>query len=95
MNPSAPDKAAHHSVARTLSAVVGAPLVAFAVGAAVVAFSPEAGGVPFAVGFHVMVPLWVALACGLPLLGNGKVAWGVCLALLLPLAAALAWKGIG
>lgn len=95
MSADAPDKSAQHSVARTLAAVVGAPLVAFAVGAAVVAFLPEAGGVSFAVGFHVMVPLWVALACGLPLLRSGRVAWGVCLALLLPLTAALAWKGAG
>jgi len=89
------DKAANHSVARTLAAVVGAPLVAGAVGAALVAFPPEAGGVSFALGFHVMVPLWVVLACVLPLLKNGRVAWGVCLAPLVLLAAALAWRSAG
>ncbi|ATB27596.1 hypothetical protein MEBOL_001040 [Melittangium boletus DSM 14713] len=95
VSPSVLDKAANHGVARTLAAVVGAPLVAFAVGAAVVAFSPEAGGLSFALGFHVMVPLWVALACVLPLLKNGKVAWGVCLAILLPITAALALRSAG
>jgi hypothetical protein len=89
----AQDKAAHHSLARTLAAAVGAPLVAFTVGAAVMALAP--GGVSFALGFHVVVPLWVALACGLPLVRDGRTAWGMCLAVLVPLGAWLAWRARG
>jgi hypothetical protein len=89
------DKAVNHSAARTLAAVVGAPLVAFAVGAGLMAWLPEAGGVSFAVGFHVIIPLWVALACILPLVRDGRVAWGVCLAVLVPAAAALWWRSTG
>jgi hypothetical protein len=88
-------KAANHSAARTLAALVGAPLVAFAVGAGLVAFPPLSGVTAFALGFHVMVPLWVALACVLPMMKNGRVAWGVCLALALPIAAALAVRRFG
>ena len=42
-----------------------------------------------------MVPLWVALACVLPLLRNGRVAWGVCLALSGPVAVALVLRRLG
>ena len=95
MTDPVPSKAANHGLARTLAALVGAPLVAFTVGAALVAFLPAAGGASFALGFHVMVPLWVALACVLPLARNGRVAWGVCLVLALPLAVALAVRRFG
>jgi hypothetical protein len=87
-------KAANHSLARTLAALVGAPLAAFAVGAGLVLLLP-AGGRSFLIGFHLVVPLWVVLACGLPLLRNGRVAWGVCVALALPLAVALLVRRLG
>lgn len=90
MTASVLSKAANHSLARTLAAVVGAPLVAFSVGAGAVAFLPLSPEGAFALGFHLVVPLWVALACVLPLLRDGRVAWGVCLALALPLLGALA-----
>ena len=89
----AEDKAARHSLARTLAAGVGAPLVALAVGSALMALGP--GEVSFLLGFHVVVPLWVALACGLPLVRDGRTAWGVCLAVLVPLGAWLAWRARG
>ncbi|RKG69652.1 hypothetical protein D7V80_07920 [Corallococcus sp. CA054B] len=85
------DKAANHSIARTLATVLGAPLAAFAVGAAVMAFLP--GPWAFAVGFHVVLPVWVGLACALPLARNGRVAWGVCLAVVAPVAVALLVRG--
>ncbi|RKH52510.1 hypothetical protein [Corallococcus aberystwythensis] len=87
------DKAANHSVARTLAAVVGAPLAAFAVGAALMAFLPVSGPWAFALGFHGGLPVWVALACTLPLARNGRVAWGVCLAVVVPVAVALMLRG--
>jgi hypothetical protein len=87
------DKAANHSVARTLATVVGAPMVAFAVGAAVMAFLPMSGPWSFALGFHVVLPVWVALTCALPLARNGRVAWGLCLAVMVPVAVALAVRG--
>ena len=95
MTASVLSKAANHSAARTLAALVGAPLVAFAVGAALVAFLPVSGVWAFVLGFHVMVPLWVALACVLPLMRDGRVAWGVCLAIVLPIAVALAARRSG
>ncbi|QRN97756.1 hypothetical protein JRI60_01320 [Archangium violaceum] len=88
-------KAANHSLARTLAALVGAPLAAFAFGAGLVALLPVSGGWTFLVGFHLVVPLWVALACGLPLLRNGRVAWAVCAALMLPLVATLVARRLG
>ncbi len=88
------NKAANHSLARTLAALVGAPLAAFAVGTGLVMILPS-GGRSFLIGFHLVVPLWVALACGLPLLRNGRVAWGVCAALALPLAVALLARRFG
>ncbi|MFB1483862.1 hypothetical protein [Corallococcus sp. RDP092CA] len=87
------DKAANHSVARTLAAVLGAPLAAFAVGAAVMAFLPVSGTWAFALGFHVVLPVWVGLACALPLARNGRVAWGVCLAVAVAVAVALVVRG--
>ncbi|CAM3567421.1 hypothetical protein G4177_26100 [Corallococcus sp. ZKHCc1 1396] len=87
------DKAANHSVARTLATVVGAPLAAFAVGAAVMAFLPMSGPWAFALGFHAVLPVWVGLACALPLARSGRVAWGVCLAVMVPVALALAVRG--
>ncbi len=95
MTDSVLSKAANHSVARTLAALVGAPLVAFAVGAALVAFLPVSGVWALALGFHAMVPLWVALACVLPMMRDGRVAWGVCLAIVLPIAVALAARRSG
>ena len=95
MTSPGPSKTATHGLASTLAAVVGAPLVAFTVGAALVAFLPMDEGSAFALGLHLMVPLWVALACGLPLLKNGRVAWAVCCALALPLAVALAVRSMG
>jgi hypothetical protein len=87
------DKAANHTVARTLAAVVGAPLVAFAVGAAVMAFLPVSGPWSFALGFHVVLPVWVALTCALPLARDGRRAWGLCLAVVVPVAVALVVRG--
>ena len=95
MTASVLDKAAHHSTARTLAAVVGAPLVAFTVGASLAAFLPLPAATAYALGVHLMVPLWVVLACVLPMMRNGRVAWGVCLALVLPLAVALAARRFG
>ncbi|WNG50062.1 hypothetical protein F0U60_42515 [Archangium minus] len=95
MTALAESKAAGHSLARTLAALLGAPLVAFVVGAGLVAFLPVRPEVAYLIGFHVMVPLWVALACVLPLLKNGRVAWGVCLALAGPVVAALILRRLG
>lgn len=69
--------------ARFLAAGLGAPVAAALVSVAVaVAPGPEEG--MFAVGFHVFVPLWVALACGLPSLRSGRAAWVVVGALAVP-----------
>ncbi|WP_257463253.1 hypothetical protein [Archangium lipolyticum] len=89
------NKAANHSPARTLAALVGAPLAAFAVGAGLVALLPVTGGWAFLIGFHLVLPLWVGLACGLPLLRNGRVAWTVCAALALPLVLTLVARRLG
>lgn len=95
MTAVAESKAAGHTFARTLAALLGAPLAAFAVGAGLVAFLPVSPEVAYLIGFHVMVPLWVALACVLPLLKNGRVAWSVCLALGGPVAVALVLRRLG
>ncbi|NPD27984.1 hypothetical protein D7Y27_12060 [Corallococcus sp. AB004] len=87
------NNAANHSAARTLATVMGAPLAACAVGAAVMAFLPVSGPWAFALGFHVVLPVWVGFACALPLARNGRVAWGVCLAVVVPVAVALAVRG--
>ncbi|RYZ43109.1 MAG: hypothetical protein EOO71_05115 [Myxococcaceae bacterium] len=95
MNALREDRAANHSAARTLATVVGAPLAAFAVGAAVMALLPVSGPLAFAVGFHAVLPVWVGLACTLPLARNGRVAWGVCLAVVVLVALVLAVRGSG
>jgi len=77
---------------RTLAAVFGAPAVAFLVGAALVAFLPVSRELAFAIGTHAMVPLWVGLACALPLVKTGRAAWVLCAAIALPLAASLALR---
>lgn len=88
-------KAAPPGLAHVLAALVGAPLVAFTVGASLVAFAPLPGPLAFAWGLHLMVPLWVVLACVLPLMRTGRRAWGVCLGIVLPLAGALAVRSLG
>ena len=74
---------------QVLSAIFGAPLVAFVVGAALTAFLPVSPELALAVGAHTMVPLWVALACALPLMKSGRAAWALCLGLVVPLATLL------
>ncbi|CAM4519464.1 hypothetical protein COEX109129_39030 [Corallococcus exiguus] len=57
------------------------------------AFLSLSGPWAFALGFHVVLPVWVGLACTLPLARDGRVAWGVCLAVVVPVAVALAVRG--
>lgn len=75
-----------HSAARTLAAVAGAPIVAFLVCAAVIAYLPVGEPLAFGIGAHLIVPIWVALACLLPLARSGLRAWAICFAVVVPLA---------
>ncbi len=74
---------------QVLSAIFGAPLVAFVVSAALTAFLPVSPELALAIGAHTMVPLWAALACALPLMKSGRSAWALCLGLVGPLATLL------
>jgi hypothetical protein len=76
---------------RYLAAGLGAPAAAASVAAALASLP---GPWPFALGFHLFVPLWVALACGLPSLRSGRAAWLVVAALALPSAGVLLARGL-
>lgn len=84
---------ADHSAARTLAALVGAPLTAAVVGGALTRFLPLSREASTAWGYHLLVPLWVLLACLLPLQRSGRHAWLVCAVIGVPLAVALLLAG--
>jgi hypothetical protein len=77
-----------------LATLFGAPMTAFVTGAALLAFLPTPEDVALAVSAHVIVPLWVALACALPLASTAKHAFQICSAITLPLAAALLFRAL-
>ncbi|MET0391356.1 MAG: hypothetical protein ABW321_35610 [Polyangiales bacterium] len=81
--------AVDHSLSRTLAAIVAAPLTASVLSAAIAAFFPSEGPLRIALGTHLLLPLWAALACLLPLARSGQQAWLLCAAIDLPLIAAL------
>jgi hypothetical protein len=80
-----PQSQKQYATLRTLAVILGAPLLALLVSAFLVAYLPLSKPLAFAVGMHGLVPLWVTLACLLPLARNGLVAWAFCLAAGLPL----------
>ncbi len=82
-----------HSRARTLAALLGAPLTAGIVGAGLARLLPVAESWSAAWGYHVLVPLWVLLACVLPMQRSGLRAWSLCAAIAVPLGAALLVAG--
>lgn len=82
-----------HGLGRTLAALLGAPLTAGVVGAALARFLPLSREAATAWGYHSLVPLWVLLACVLPLQRSGWRAWLSCAAIGVPLALALLIAG--
>src|SRR5690606_14695142 len=73
------DAVRERPIARSLAAIIGAPLAAFSIGAALVAFLPVSDELAFAIGSQSMLPLWVAFACVLPLCRSGRGALGASL----------------
>jgi hypothetical protein len=65
-----------HDPGKTIAATLVAPLVAFFVSAALIAALPVREELAFAIGAQVFIPLWVTLACALPLARNGRRALG-------------------
>lgn len=79
---------------RAVAALVGAPALAWLIGTVVVTVPGLGSDWTFAIGGHLVLPLWVALACVLPLAPSGRVAWTICLAAGAVLSAVL-WLGGG
>lgn len=77
-----------HSAARTLAVVLGAPLAAAGLATGMARFLPLPVPWSAAIGFHALVPLWVAFACSLALARSGARAWLFCGLACLPLLAA-------
>lgn len=83
-------RVAGHTLGKGLAAAFGAPACALAVGAGL-ASVPWGRDLTFAVGLQIILPLWVLLACTLPLARDGRTAWGACLALSAPFLLLLVW----
>jgi|SRR3954467_14898345 hypothetical protein len=81
-----------HSAGRTLAALLGAPLTAAALSVAMARGLPLSRGWSTAWAYQSMVPVWVLLACVLPLQSSGKRAWMLCAVLAL-IAASIALIG--
>lgn len=77
-----------HSTARTLAALLGAPVTAAVVGGALARFLPLSREASTAWGYHLLVPLWVLLACVLPLQRSWRHAWLLCAIVSLTLSVA-------
>jgi len=86
--------APEHSAARTLAAVLGAPLTAAISCSAICSFAPLPESWRVALGIHLLLPSWLLLACCLPLVSSGRRAWALCAAVCLPLAAALLLRSL-
>jgi hypothetical protein len=63
---------------RILAALIGAPIVAWLAGTWSIACLPVPVAWSFLIGSHMVVPLWVALACTLPLARSARAAWTYC-----------------
>jgi hypothetical protein len=74
------------AVLRALAAAFGAPLTAAVVTTALARLLPVSKPSALAWGHHLLVPLWVLLACVLPLQRSGKRAWLLCTSLALAFA---------
>jgi hypothetical protein len=64
---------------RVLAALLGAPILALTLGSWLCAYLPMRDESAFAIGTQLVVPLWVALTCSLPLARSARVAWAYCL----------------
>jgi len=64
---------------RALAALFGAPVLALVLGAWLSAFLPVRAEASFAVGWQLVIPLWVALVCTVPLAPSARAAWAYCL----------------
>jgi hypothetical protein len=67
------------SLSHVLAALLGAPLLSFLLGANLVRHLPLGEPLAFAIGLHSMLPVWVVLACVLPLVRSGPRALLGCL----------------
>ncbi|HYQ14740.1 MAG TPA: hypothetical protein VEQ58_03255 [Polyangiaceae bacterium] len=70
--------------ARVLATLAGAPATAACLAASFGRFLPVSKPWSAALGFHVFVPVWVVLACVLPLQRSGRRAWLLCALVALP-----------
>jgi hypothetical protein len=75
-------KLTRQDAGKAVAATLAAPLVALGVSAALMAALPLRQELAFAIGLHLFIPLWVSLACVLPLARSGRWAWGACSAAL-------------
>ena len=82
-----------HSLSRWLLTLLGAPTVAFIAGAAIASFLPGPEETAFAFGIQLMIPIWVALSCLLPLARSASRAWVFCIGVSGPPALALVLRG--
>ncbi|MFW5925365.1 MAG: hypothetical protein ACOC9O_03625 [Myxococcota bacterium] len=79
---------------RAMAALLGAPTLAWLIGTVLVTVPGVGSDWAFALGGHLVLPLWIGLACVLPLAPSGRVAWTICLAAGALLSATL-WLGGG
>jgi hypothetical protein len=70
------------------AALLGAPVAALGVGSAVARLGPGPEPLRLAWGLHGVIPVWLILACALPLVRSGVVAWAVVGCLCAPLLVA-------
>ena len=90
-------KRAVHATSKTLAAILGTAPVALALGIAVALLLPASPGVRFAIGFHGVIPVWIALMCVVFNARSARRAWlgvlGSLILLGLLLASALGTSG--
>lgn len=80
---------ANHSSGRTLATVFGAPLAAGALSGALSLLLPTSRAWSASIAVDAVAPLWIIIACLLPLARSGLRAWAYCVVLALPLFVAL------
>lgn len=84
--------AVRDAAARVSAALIGTLPVALLAGVSLARFLPLTLEVRFALGFTLVLPVWVALMCVTFLARSAARAWALNLALAVPLALVVAWS---
>jgi len=92
-SPAARDSS-ENAGARFAAAVLGAPVASGAFCAALSCSLPLPDVWASGLSYHLLVPLWVALACLLPLARSGRRAWAICGVLTIPAVGLLLFRAL-